>query len=165
MTTKVDGTLGVDHVQGGVGGVVNAGPAFAARRTTIQNVTNNADATVIFTTEDFDIGGVYNPANGRFQPNVAGYYQVSAAFISNSDGELSAAALMLLKNGASNMASAVQYLNGSAAGTRSVSFLIYMNGSTDYLEVVATLTGTVALYVDAAASRPATFSAFLARAA
>jgi len=147
--------------------LVGNGPAFSASRTTIQLAVSGNDLIVIFPNELFDTNAAYNPTNGRFQPNVAGYYQVNALVNLNGDGIVSAASLNLIKNGATNMA-ASRSAALATVGTfesHAISQVVYMNGTTDYLEVWANLTSTMAVFVNATVALPATFSAFLARAA
>ena len=167
MPTTVSGSAGVSQVQGGVGGVVNAAPAFSARLTTTQALSSGVDAIVVFPTEDFDTNGKYNNANGRFQPTVAGYYQVNACVNLNSDTLVTRASVSIIKNGTTNMG-ATNSAAVASAGTyesQAISNLIYLNGSTDYLEIWVNIIGTAPLYVYATAALISTFSAFLARAA
>lgn len=163
MVTKIKGTEGIQFPDASTQGTAaDAGPAFSAKRTTIQTVVTGTDTIVVFPTEVFDTNGSYNPANGRFQPNVAGYYQVNASAVTNSDNTMTSASMTLLKNSAENVGSNSQFVNG-LFGSRMINNLVYMNGTTDYLEVVVNLVGTGPLYIDGANTRPAFFSAFLAR--
>ena len=108
------------------------GPAFLATDTA---TTSSAGATtqVVFDTEVFDTGNCFDGTT--FTPNVAGYYQVNAA-IQMGASVTSASTLQcnLRKNGGN-------YLTGigcSTAGfgcSAQVSSVIYMNGTTDYLDV------------------------------
>lgn len=114
------------------GTVMVNGPAFSAYQSTAQALTANVVTKIQFQTKTFDTNSNYdNTTNYRFTPTVAGYYQVNCAF------EIATAYATLLlyvyKNGSfialiSNSGSA---LAGGAAG----SYLVYMNGSTDYIEI------------------------------
>ena len=109
------------------------GPAFSAYQSSAHSATNGVNTKVQFQTEQFDTANCFDSAtNYRFTPNVAGYYQVNAAVaqVTASQTEL---ALYLFKNG-----SAARLLqNNITPAARQVagSTLIYMNGSTDYLEI------------------------------
>lgn len=147
-------------------GVAGNGPAFSAYRNATQSLANGAITKVQFNTEQFDTASCFDSTtNYRFTPNVAGYYQFNAllAFIQSGSGTGNYA-IYFYKNGSQ----VFQYNNFCANAYNPfamMSTLIYMNGSTDYLEVYAyqnyaspaTIAGT-----DATGSY---FQGFLARAA
>ena len=60
-----------------------ARPAFRARLTTGSGGGSNG--TLVFNTEDFDIGGNYNTSNGRFTAPVAGVYWICFSALSAGD--------------------------------------------------------------------------------
>jgi hypothetical protein len=140
--------------------VVGNGPAFSAYANVGTSVNNNVFTKVAFQVEDFDTNSFYNntasavgscPAYA-FQPTIAGYYQVNWSAGCTSQAEKYAG---LFKNGG-------LYRAGSdAIGWWSAgSALVYMNGTTDYLEVYFyQLTGGVATTYTAQAA----FSASLVR--
>ncbi len=84
-------------------------------------------------TEQWDTNSNYdNSTNYRFTPTVAGYYQVNGAVSITSTNTAHA---LLYKNGA-------LYCSGNPATNASlsripsqISMIVYMNGSTDYLEL------------------------------
>lgn len=111
------------------------GPAFSAFQGVSQSINSAAFTKLTFDTEEFDTNANFSTALSRFQPTVAGYYQVNAqlafnALISTTN------IIALFKNGS-------EYKRGNrlqASGNNTyllVSSLLYMNGSTDYLEVFA----------------------------
>ena len=63
-------------------------PAFLARKSAVSNnqTGNNTVATVVFDTEDFDIGGNYNNGTGTFTAPVAGIYRFSTAVLLDNLG-------------------------------------------------------------------------------
>lgn len=146
-------------------GVAGTGPAFEATKTTLQS--GLALATyhkVTFTTEQFDTASNYDTTLSRFTPNVAGYYQlnwaVQAGGSTNTTGMLS----VLYKDG--SLFRYGSYYNGATAYPisnfiSSGSALIYMDGSSDYLEIYAYVTGTGTASIQALGH----FSASLVRAA
>ncbi len=146
-----------DYVDGKVT-TASSGPAFAAQGSLIAPAVNVPTKAPI-TTEVFDTNTNYDAANSRFTPTVAGYYQV------NADGGNRVALatfgiyVIIYKNNTEVVAQGgstgndVTFARGQASG------LIYMNGTTDYLEVYLTVTGpsgTAQCICD-------NFSAFLAR--
>jgi len=118
--------------------VATNGPAFNAYRSTNQSVTSATWTKVEFNAEDFDTAGAYDAStNYRFQPLVAGYYSIQFAVACYS-GAFTAVLARLYKNGSGTN---IQAFNYSATSNVlddwgvSASTMIYMNGSTDYLEV------------------------------
>jgi len=110
-----------------------ANPAFSAYSTTLTSVTNTTFTKVTFNTEEFDTNS--NFASSRFTPTVAGYYQINTC-ISGPGSGTGIMVANIFKNG-SNFKSGNQIPN-NAAGTYVVaSALIYLNGSTDYVEIYA----------------------------
>jgi hypothetical protein len=119
-------------------GVPVNGPAFSAYGTTAQqNVTASVATKVQLNAEAFDTNGNYDPTtNYRFTPTVAGYYQINyAAYPYTTITHIIA---YLYKNGAGITFN--QAFGGAASAVGSC--LVYMNGTTDYLELYASLTGT-----------------------
>ena len=118
------------------------GPCFRAYLSSAQTgVASGTWTKIALNTEDFDVGGCYdNVTNYRFTPNVAGYYQFSYLLFSSST-TLSNPSTQLRKNGAAVGESA--FIPVSSTAQRTVgSRLIYMNGTTDYVELWGYLIGT-----------------------
>lgn len=112
-------------------GVAGTGPAFSAYLNTNQNPTNATYTKVQINTELFDTAGCFDTSTYRFTPNVAGYYQIQAACrISGTSPTTSV--WSIYKNGSNvnelNVTSTFSY------EAREVSSLLYLNGSTDYVE-------------------------------
>jgi hypothetical protein len=105
-------------------------PAFSAYQSVQQTLSSNVWTKIQFQTKEFDTNSNFdNTTNYRFTPTIAGYYQFNGAVGANSysTGIICA----FYKNGSEfkrlfqSTASAYQGF-GSA--------LIYMNGTTDYVE-------------------------------
>jgi hypothetical protein len=111
-----------------------AGPAFSARRSGSSQVISASTWTKVqLINEDFDTASCFDSStNYRFTPNVAGYYQINATVEFNN---LSASYMVAIyKNGASWQNA--QYNNSTSTGScGAVGALIYLNGSTDYVEL------------------------------
>lgn len=119
-----------------VGGTrILAGPAFSATRTTDQTgITSNTWTKVQFNVELFDTSNSFDPVtNYRFTPNIAGYYQINANATVTAIG-LTYGLLRVYKNGSQFSLSSYVPNAGNDVGCQS-SFIVYMNGTTDYLEV------------------------------
>lgn len=143
-------------------GVAGTGPAFSVRRSANQTgIASNTNTKIAFNTEDFDTANCFDPTtNYRFTPNVAGYYQITvSAYMAGTNVQYLNASIW--KNGAI-YAGGTDMSNGVGEVTSYSTALIYMNGTTDYVEAYAFgLGSTVTVYVSATTR----FSGFLARAA
>ena len=141
-------------------------PAFSATASANQTITNATNTKIQFNTKTFDTASAFdNTTNYRFTPLVAGYYQVTGTvqMQSNATGPVY---LFLYKNGSSyttlsSFANSVT-LNNVTCG----SLLMYLNGSTDYIELyVSQSSGTSLTLYGTAATGTNQFSAALVRAA
>jgi hypothetical protein len=118
-------------------GVAGNGPAFSAYPSAAQSVANNTFTIINGNVELFDTASCYNNTGSTvggipaysFLPNVAGYYQVNAAWFTgtSANGVTSG----IYKNGAIYQQTTVQfYAGGQVLG---VNCLVYLNGSSDYI--------------------------------
>jgi hypothetical protein len=140
----------------------NAAPCFSAYQSTAQTaLTATTNIKLLFQTKLFDTANAFdNTTNYRFQPLVAGYYQVNGAFQIN--GASSQVVIFIYKNGAQNL-QGTQITPTSATVTfSSVSGLLFLNGSTDYIELYgytassfSPVAGPAQTYFQAALIRPA----------
>jgi hypothetical protein len=146
-------------------------PAFYAfRATSVQSVSTTTFTKIQFNGESFDTANCFDSStNYRFTPNVAGYYQINATVNSNYS-TLKRLLFQLYKNG-STYNSLADFDKGTAEASSfnsaSGSTLVYMNGSTDYLEVYVYLNGTTSGSTLGVYFNPesTSFSGYLARAA
>lgn len=117
---------------------VDQGPAFKASLSATQNFTASTNVKVDFDTEVFDTDSDYDhTTNQRFTPSKAGYYLVVINLFSNWDtSQYSVWRTLLFKNGSAVTNAQTQVSNSSNEdyGARTLVDLIYMNGSTDYIE-------------------------------
>jgi hypothetical protein len=117
--------------------VAGTGPAFSAYASASQSTpSSNVFTKVVFDTEDFDTNS--NFSSNRFTPTIAGYYQVNATVAFSAT--VNNFGCRIFKNGS-------DYSTGTEGAVAMygaiVSALIYMNGSTDYLEIYSYVnTGT-----------------------
>lgn len=107
------------------------GPAFSAYQSTLQSIPSTTWTKVQLQTEEFDTDNAFdNTTNYRFQPNVAGYYQVNCAIAVATAG--SQVVCAIYKNASPYKIGAIP--NGPVTFANTVSALVYLNGSTDYIE-------------------------------
>lgn len=109
------------------------GPAFIASMSANQSVNSVTQTKLQFDTESKDTDGCYDPTtNYRFTPTTEGYYHISAGVTGPLGGGIMN--MSLFKNGSLYVAQGGRAITTATFGL-SLSAVIYMNGSTDYLEV------------------------------
>ena len=121
------------------GTVAINGPAFSAYQSSGQTVNATTVTKLQFETEEFDTASCFdNSTNYRFTPTVAGYYQVSGGYTLNTINTY--CKLALYKNGSN-----YKFISNGYSSTQGGAFgscLVYMNGSTDYIELYAEVGAT-----------------------
>lgn len=108
------------------------GPAFAATQTNQQTLTG--EQAIIFNSVDFDLDPkhCYDTNTGRFKPRVAGYYLATATV-----GVPYIYKVVLYKNGTPFKTGFIAPPTQNTVNSGSVTAYVYMNGTTDYLQVYA----------------------------
>jgi len=125
------------------GTVMVNGPAFSAYQSSTQSLTINVATKIVFQTEEFDTANAFDSTtNYRFNPLIAGYYQI----IGSIQGGSSASAVQpfIYKNGAVYK-SGTYIASNTGFQTVQIIAIIYFNGSTDYVEMYASQNVTQAL--------------------
>ena len=126
----------------GVGGT----PAFSVYSSNAQSISSGATAKIQLNNKVFDTATAFDATtNYRFTPQIAGYYQLNGQVALNG-GATGYARLQIFKNGGS-VAEGNSVPNNTITGAETtVSTIVYLNGSTDYVELYCYLyTGTTAL--------------------
>jgi hypothetical protein len=118
---------------------------------------SSGGTAITFTTEDFDPYGYHSTSSNtsRITPTKAGYHTFrGGAFIASS---ANVEAVWLKKNGSTVIPSGQREAAPSAANARGLLCFatVYMNGTTDYIEMIADPSGTVNT------NQSAQFSSFL----
>lgn len=113
-------------------------PAFSAYLSGgNQTLTASTWTKVAFNSEDFDTSSDFdNATNYRYTPSVEGYYQINTNVRFNYSGSAGNATLVAIRKNGSH--SGIEYYMTNVSGnwgTRAVSGMLYLNGSTDYIEV------------------------------
>jgi hypothetical protein len=137
-------------------------PAFSAYLASNQNPSNATYTKVQINTETFDTNNCFDTSLYRFTPTVAGYYQVQAACRISSTTP-STYVWAIFKNGG-NIAELNIATTPATYDNRTVASLVYMNGTSDYLEFYCYCSASSAQTFNAG-SYATYFQAFLARAA
>ena len=166
---SADGTL-VTNAAGSVSqamlasGVAGTGPACSVTLSSPQSISSGVYTKIGLNSELFDTNNNFNTSNNRFLPTVAGYYQISAQVSISVGSVVGTVALQVQKNGSSILEAFQTIANVGNAYMPAGNKLVYMNGTTDYLEFFAFQNSGVSC--NAAAGESVTFfSAALVRAA
>lgn len=111
-------------------------PVFRVVRSADQSIANDTVTVIQFNdktgTSCFDIGGYFNTSTYRYLPLVAGYYSFSMGVLLEDDMYLN---LTMQKNGAAEFHNRA-YTASSVFSTGQVNGVLYLNGSTDYVDGV-----------------------------
>ena len=116
----------------------SSGPTFSAYRATsaFSIPTANTFTKLELNAENFDTDNAFDSTtNYRFTPLTAGYYEINCAGTCQNNARF---IFTLYKNGSEIMRLADLTVNDYTAGSSAV---VYLNGSTDYLELYAFATG------------------------
>lgn len=141
-------------------GVPVNGPAFSAYNGGSQSYSLSTWTKAAVNSEFFDTNSNYDTTNYRFTPTVAGYYQVNAASLMQSaSSNITFIACEIYKNGSGFSLGDYANTPSGSAQSATATNLIYLNGSTDYLEFYIYTTATSPFVTNLR------FSASLARAA
>jgi len=118
-------------------------PAFSVYRNGDQAITSATYTKMQLNVENFDTNNFFDSTtNYRFQPTIAGYYQINGAFYPVSANSANYVFCQIYKNGTVEVWGTSAGPASGQDGVSQVNALIEMNGSTDYLEFYVYATGT-----------------------
>ena len=109
-------------------------PAFSAYMGSDLSLTSGVYTKVPIDTEDFDTTSDFDTSTYRFTPSVEGYYQINGT-VRGIGTSRTTFLLAFYKNGSSHKVVSLNREASSSSAVISASAVIYMNGSTDYLEL------------------------------
>lgn len=158
VVTGSSGTVSQGMLASGVAG---NGPAFRARLNGNQNLSSGVVTKVQLTVEQFDTNNNFDTSTYRFTPTVAGYYQVATSVYFSAGSFTGNSYAILYKNTIVQSYSTLITVSGVATG----SDLVYMNGSTDYLELYCQAFGSGLVITGDSTASYSFMSASLVRAA
>jgi hypothetical protein len=122
----------------------SSGPAFSAYANASQTISLATLTKVALNTKVFDTNSNFdNTTNYRFTPTVSGYYQINAKIrgTSTSSG-MQLLLVEIYKNGSGYCNSQFNTSSPAYAQEAGISAVIYMNGSTDYIELYGAIYGS-----------------------
>lgn len=144
------------------GTIMVNGPAFSAYSNANQTLTSGTTTKVAFNAEEFDTANCFDSTtNYRFTPTIAGYYQFNSS-VQFAFSSVTRMRIELYKNGSlyKRLTDSNSSMNSIAGGS-----LVYMNGSTDYVEIFATISGSGTLTANGGTSDVTWFNGSLVRTA
>ena len=154
---------------------ITSAPAFSAYIAANQSATGSAQI-ITFNTKVYDSNNCFNNTgstvtlNGvsvsaySFGPNVAGYYQINCSLPAFDTVSGSAYLLQIYKNGSLFLTgAALPFASGTSTVGGSASQVIYMNGTSDTVQIYGRFIGTLPVFSGTATG--SIFSAALVRAA
>jgi hypothetical protein len=120
-------------------------PICRCLATSTQNIPDATLTPLAFGAEDFDTHGFHDPVtnNSRITPTVAGYYRFAGTYFNGPRTDFVTVDASFRKNGATSMAPADRRTFSTAATqvsqamSCSATAIIYCNGTTDYVELMA----------------------------
>ena len=119
-------------------------PAFSAYMTNgnaSQSVTSATFTKVKIDTKEFDTANAFDTSTYRFTPLVAGYYQINGCLTVQATGGVTGAIISIYKNNAEFKRGNQLFYAATNNIDPIVSALIYLNGSTDYIELYGYVVG------------------------
>ena len=124
------------------------GPAFSVYTSSSQTLTSSTWTKIQCNAETFDTNNAFDSVtNYRFQPTVAGYYQINGAVDAGTSTSLTRLISGIWKNASSYKSGVDQNYTGAKNST--VSDVVYLNGSTDYVELWAYIIASSAVVTPA----------------
>lgn len=144
--------------------VAGNGPAFSAYQNVSVNLATSTFVKMPLQTEEFDTANAFDATtNYRFQPLVAGYYQINGAV--NLIGAAGNNYIVSIYKNGTEYKRGNQLSYNPAGNTQAlVVSLVYLNGSTDYVELYG-YQNSGSTQTSGASSSLTYFNGFLARAA
>jgi hypothetical protein len=137
----------------------NGNPCFSAYQSVGQTLSDGMATKMLFQIEEFDLTSAYDTTTSKFTPQKAGYYQVNASiayiYVASSNKPFTA---YLYKNGTKIKEGQVSSSTAIWYPSAIISVIIYMNGTTDYLEIygnqgsganISTTAGLASVYFQA----------------
>jgi len=128
-------TINADGLSMNTGTLAGNGPAFAATMSAAVTLTAATWIKLTFNTEAFDTNSNFDTGTYRFTPTVEGYYQINGSLA--AAGATTGYFLVAIYKNGSAFKYGSNFSSGTAGPNSTINALIYMNGTSDYLELYA----------------------------
>lgn len=114
------------------------GPAFSAYISGTPSISATTYTKLPLNVEEFDTANCFDSTtNYRFTPNVAGYYQINGKFTTQSTTTSDFIFCTVYRNGSETSRGSHEMPALANYPTSIVCALVYLNGTTDYVELYA----------------------------
>lgn len=133
QTATLQDATGTVMVSGGM-------PAFGYYASSGTAISAGTYTKILFQTQEFDTANAVS--SSRFTPTVAGYYQINAAVGLAGSTAASYGTANIYKNG-SLFKQGTNYASTASSPAAVINSLVYLNGSTDYVEIYAITPGSI----------------------
>jgi hypothetical protein len=150
----VDGADGADSVVPGATGATGAtGPAYLQNNTSYvyagatgtQALPTSTSTKVVMATEISDINSAWDTVNSRYQPQVTGNYLITSSVFFFGPAAAILGFLYLYKNGVPIGRLDEKYIVAAGSVSLLGSQIVPLNGSTDYLEIWASVSSAATI--------------------
>ena len=145
--------------------VVNV-PAFRAYATSGQSISQGTFTKVNLSSKNFDVTNAFDTSTSRFTPNVAGYYQINGRIQASAVTNITRIIGNIRVNGVETTYG--RHFDCPITSTYywifSFSEVVYLNGTTDYVELYIWGTSTGNLTASQNDANTCSMSAFLLKA-
>ena len=117
-------------------------PMVHAKLAALYNITSTTFTKIKLDSKVIDTQNCFDTTNYRFTPTIAGYYNVTTTLANNGASSPTRLINLLYKNGTAN---GWLFMQDQTTGyTATGSKLVYMNGTTDYLELYGYIVASTA---------------------
>ena len=133
------------------GQVVIPSPAFSVYKSSDTGFSAATWTAVTFDVEYYDTNSNYDTSTYKFTPTVEGYYQFNIGTGTTHTGTATIVGVGIFKNGsiATPQSTIIaDFVSHSSGSSKSHSCLVYMNGTTDYIQGYVYNNGTSPIVVD-----------------
>lgn len=135
ISKQLEALIGVSYNAGNI--QVPSSNIVSAKLATNQSITSS-DVAINYTSTD-DPQGWFDDSTHKFQPTIAGYYNVSYSVLWGT-GTVTAGQQMNTQihlNGSDQLYISQSIVNTAVGFTQSGSVVVYLNGTTDYITITA----------------------------
>lgn len=139
------------NATGGYFVLANPKSAFRAYQTVSQNIASTVGALITLGSESFDSAGVFNTSTSRFLPLIPGFYHVTGHLRVSGTIDPTAEFFVGLRTNGTFASANAMTISGPAADQVAgiTSNLVFLNGSTDYVDMAIGHNNPTAIDTDA----------------
>ena len=146
------GTSAINVESGGAVTLPNQ-PTFSVIKNANQTITVGQYTKCTWNVKSWDIGNGFDLTNNRYQPNVAGYYSTTINLRYDASTNYTRGILEVYKNGSAYKRVAGHLGSNNQNYVLNGTSLVYLNGTTDYIEAFVYINGSTAVIGNANVDR------------